>query len=161
MTLLTVVQDVCAVVGVLQPQSVFSGITNNRTMQEMAALANEMAQRIAYDERDWTLFKKVCVIPGDGVKTAFNLPADFKRMLLTANVWRSTSALQPMTFIPDFDQWIQRRAMNRIDAWGEWTIAGGQILIWPALGSTETASFGYLHKNCIALKSGGFGISFV
>jgi len=48
-TLLTVVQDVCAAVGVAVPQSIFSGITGNRTMQEMLALANEMAQRIAYD----------------------------------------------------------------------------------------------------------------
>ena len=35
-------------------ESVFSNITANRTMQEMLALANEMAQRIAYDTRDWT-----------------------------------------------------------------------------------------------------------
>jgi DNA-binding IclR family transcriptional regulator len=54
MTLLSVVKDVCAVVGVLVPTSVFSNITTNRTMQEMLALANEMAQRIAYDTRDWT-----------------------------------------------------------------------------------------------------------
>ena len=44
MTLLSVVKDVCAVVGVTVPQSVFSNITGNRTMQEMLALANEMAQ---------------------------------------------------------------------------------------------------------------------
>jgi hypothetical protein len=36
------------------PTVVFSNITANRTMQEMLALANEMAQRIAYDTRDWT-----------------------------------------------------------------------------------------------------------
>ena len=47
MTLLTVVKDVCATVGVQVPSTVFGGIANNRTMQEMLALANEMAQRIA------------------------------------------------------------------------------------------------------------------
>ena len=36
------------------PQSMFTNITGNRTMQEMVALANETAQRIAYDTRDWT-----------------------------------------------------------------------------------------------------------
>ena len=51
MTLLSVVRDVCAAVGVTLPQSVFSNITGNRTMQEMLSTANEMAQRIAYDQR--------------------------------------------------------------------------------------------------------------
>ncbi len=54
MILLTVVRDVCAVVGVAAPTSVFATISTNRTMFEMLACANEMAQRIAYDTRDWT-----------------------------------------------------------------------------------------------------------
>jgi len=58
MTLLTVVKDVCAAVGVTLPgASVFSNISSNRTMQEMVSLANEMAQRIAYDNRDWTALR--------------------------------------------------------------------------------------------------------
>src|SRR6187431_1051207 len=124
MTLLSVVKDVCAVVGVLQPQSVFSNITGNRTMQEMLALANEMAQRIAYDTRDWTMLKQTQIYPGDAVlvtpdppplpappyspqlvgTTEFPLPADYKRMLSTSSVWRTSSTQQPMKFIPDTDQ---------------------------------------------------------
>ena len=158
MTLLTVVQDVCAAVGVVQPTSVFSGISSNRTMQEMVSLANEMAQRIAYDTRDWTKLKQMKSFSGDGVTTAFNLPQDYKRMLKTSNVWRSTSGLQPMRFIPDTDQWLQRRLMNMADAWGEWTMQGGQMLIWPAMAIGVTATFAYLHKNCIVPAAGG-GVS--
>lgn len=161
MSLLSVVKDVCATNGVMIPQSVFSNITNNRTMQEMLSLANEMAQRIAYDTREWTALKKIQVYNGDGVTQAFNLPANFKRMLLRANVWRSTSALQPMIFIPNTDEWIQRRALNRYSAWGEWTIIGGQMLFWPILATGVTATFPYLDKNCISLKSGGTGDSFM
>lgn len=161
MTLLTVTQDVCSVVGVTQPLSVFSGITANRTMTEMLALANEMAQRIAYDTREWTKQKKMATLTGDGVKTAFDLPANFKRMLLTANVWRSTSALQPMRFVPDTDEWMQRRALNRFDAWGEWTMFGGQMLIHPPMGVGVTATFAYLDRNCIKLASGGLGDAFL
>jgi len=161
MTLLTVVRDVCAAVGVVLPTSVFSNITANRTMQEMVSLANEVVQRIAYDTRDWTFFRKTCVFTGDNVKQAFDLPANYKRMLLTANVWRSTSALQPMIFIPDTDQWMQRRALNRFSAWGEWTIIGGQMLIWPVMGVGVTASFAYLDKNCVKLASGGYGDTFM
>jgi hypothetical protein len=161
MTLLSVVKDVCATVGVLVPQSIFSNITGNRTMQEMLSLANEMAQRIAYDTRDWTLFKTVCVFNGDGVTAAFNLPVNYKRMLLTSDVWRSTSALQPMMFVPDTNEWIQRRALNRVSAWGEWTLIGGQMQIWPIMAAGITATFAYLNKNCVNLASGGRSDSFV
>src|SRR6478752_2305487 len=110
MTLLTVVRDVCSAVGVVMPTSVFSNITANRTMQEMLALANEMAQRIAYDTRDWTKLKATCTLPGNGAfvppppdpasawtgTSAFDLPANYKRMLLTSNVWKISSQYQPM-----------------------------------------------------------------
>jgi len=161
MTILSVTKDVCAAVGVTLPTSVFANLTGNRTMQEMLSLANEMAQRIAYDLRDWTTLKKTQVFTGDGVKSAFDLPANYKRMLLTANVWRSTSALQPMTFIPDTDEWIQRRALNRYSAWGEWTMIGGQMLIWPVMAAGVTATFAYADKNCVKLASGGAGDAFM
>jgi hypothetical protein len=102
-TLLSVVKDVCAVVGVAAPTSVFASLNANRTMQEMVALANEMAQRIAYDTREWTLLKLGALYTGDGTTEAFNLPVNYKRMLLTGNMWRSTSTQNPMTFEPDLD----------------------------------------------------------
>jgi hypothetical protein len=160
MSLLTVVKDVCAVVGVTIPQAVLSNITANRTMQEMLALANEMANRIAYNNRDWTKLILTNVFTGDGVTTSFPLPANYKRMLLTSNVWRSTSALQPMTFISDPDEWMQRRAQNWSTPWGEWIILGGNMLVWPAMGTGVTASFAYLDGNCINLSSGGAGPAF-
>jgi len=162
MTLLSVVKDVCATVGVALPQSVFSNLTGNRTMQEMLSLANEMAQRIAYDSRDWTKLRTLATLSGDGVTTAFNLPANFKRMLLTSNVWRSTSTQTPMRFIPDTEEWMHRRASNASDnAWGEWTIMGGQIHIWPVMTVSVMAYFSYLDKNCIDLASGGRGDQFM
>jgi hypothetical protein len=157
--LLSVIKDVCATVGVQIPQAVFSGITGNRTMQEMLSLANEMAQRIACDNRDWTRLRKTATFTGDGVATEYSLPADYKRMLLTANVWRSTSTMAPMMFIPDTDQWLNRRngAVGTPAPWGEWTMLGGSIHFFPALALGETAYFAYLDKNCIALNGGGFG----
>jgi hypothetical protein len=160
MTLLSVVRDVCATTGVSAPQSVFSGITANRTMQEMLSLANEMAQRIAYDFRDWSKFKKTATLTGDGTTAGFTLPGDYKRMLLTANVWRSTSSMQPMLFVPDTDEWLNRRQYGWYSPWGEWTMMGGEILISPVMGSDTTAYFAYLHGNCVNQASGGVGDSF-
>ena len=158
MTLLSVVRDVCAVVGVQLPTSVFSGITGNRTMQEMVALANEMAQRIAYDVRDWTKLRTTATFPGDGATDAFDLPANYKRMLLTSNVWRSTSTIAPMHFIADTDDWLNRRARNFTEhPYGEWTMYGGKMHIAPVLGVGQSVYFPYLDKNCIDLTAGGRG----
>jgi hypothetical protein len=146
------------VVGVTIPQSVFSNLTGNRTMQEMVSLANEMAQRIAYDHRDWTKLRKTQTYAGDGVTGEFDLPVDYQRMLLTANVWRSTSTQSPMRFVPDTDAWLRRRAEGWASSpWGEWTMMGGQMHIWPIISSGTTAWFAYMHRNCIQLASGGLG----
>jgi hypothetical protein len=161
MTLLAVVKDVCATVGVMVPSTVFGGLGSNRTMQEMLSLANEMGQRIAYDTRDWTALRASVDYAGDGTTTAFNLPSNYKRMLLTTNVWRSTSSQQPMTFISDLDEWMRRRSFSDTGAWGEWILTGGQILIAPAMGVGVTARHSYLDKNCVTLASGGYGDAFM
>lgn len=162
MTLLSVVKDVCQVVGVQQPTSVFGSINSNRTMQEMASLATEMAQRAAYDSgKDWTMLKKLATLTGDGIKDAFDLPADYKRMLLTSEIWRSTSTQVPMSYIVDTNEWVRRRANPWTSAWGEWTILGGQIVIQPIMGVGVNATFGYLNKNCIALAGSGYGDTFM
>jgi hypothetical protein len=162
MTLLSVTKDVCAVVGVQLPTSVFSGITGNRTMQEMLQLATDIVQMIAYDTRDWTRLKTTVTYAGDGHTAAFNLPANYKRMLLSANVWRSTSSMTPSRFIPDTDEWLQRRARHwNEQPYGEWTMLGGQILLQPVMGVGESAYFAYLDKNCIGLDSGGTGDAFL
>jgi len=161
MTILSVVKDVCAVVGVSLPGSLFSNIGSNRTMQEMVALSNEIAQRIAYDLRDWVKLRTTVTFNGNGVTTQFAMPANYKRMLLTANVWRSTSTQQPMRFIADSDEWLRRRAANDSDAWGEWTLLGDFMHIWPAMGAGVSAYFAYMDRNCVTLNAGGYGETFV
>jgi hypothetical protein len=160
MPLLGVVKDVCLNVGVAVPTSVFTGITSNRTMQEMVSLANEMAQRISYDTREWTKLRQVGVCTGDGTKQDFDLPQNFKRMILTAEVWRQAYPAAPMRFVPDTNEWVRRRLQGYTDSRGEWTMYGGQIHIVPTLGNGEKASFVYLDKNCVVLNAGGRGTEF-
>jgi hypothetical protein len=156
MSLLSVVQDVCGAVGVLMPTTVMSGINANRTMQEMLALANEMAQRIAYDTREWTALMTAAQIPGDGVATSFLLPANFKRMMLNTNVYRLSSPTQPMRFIPDYNEWVSRGLSYATNsAYGEWIIIGGSIYVRPTVSSTDTLHFTYLDKNCVNIIPGG------
>jgi hypothetical protein len=171
MSLLSVVRDVCLAIGVNPPTSMFSPVVQPRTQAEMLSLANEMAQRVAYDTREWTRLKVVGTFTGDGVitppndalvgTTMFDLPVNFKRMLLTSNVWRSSNTQTPMVFIPDADEWLNRRARGWISGLGEWTILGGQMHITPVMPVGENATYAYLDKNCIALNSGGFGEEFM
>jgi hypothetical protein len=155
-----VVQDVCAAVGVTVPTSVFANIAGNRTMQEMLALANEMAQRITADTRDWTMLKVLGQFNGDGVTTAFTLPANFLRMPVTSSVY--LSGLKPaLRFYPNTNDWAARRASNEVDGYGEWTIIGGQMHIFPVMPVGRSAWFVYITRNSIALASGGFADRFV
>jgi hypothetical protein len=161
MTLLAVVRDVCATVGVQVPQTVFGGIANNRTMQEMLALANEMAQRIAYDTRDWTVLRSGGAFTGDGITDGFALPASYKRLLLTTNVRRKSSPVMPLRFISDLDEWLNLRLSNTESSSGDWIINAGKMYFSPILPLGEVVVFSYLDKNCVTLASGGFGDSFM
>lgn len=145
MSLLTVVQDVCAFVGVERPTSVIAGINANRTMQEMLALANEAAKAVAYDEREWTELTVDLSLPqsglsADGSSSYVTLPDNYKRMLLTANVRRMNYPVLPLMFISDFEYWVARRARFIVDPRGEWIINRGRIYVVPKLATIPSAS---------------------
>jgi hypothetical protein len=158
MSLLTVVQDVCEVVGVAQPSTVFGAINTDRTMQEMLRCANEMAQRIAGDTREWAEMQAVGTFTGPG--EAFTVPSDFRRMLLTSEIWKSVQTQYPMLYISDLNEWLQRRARNYSDSRGEWINYAGKVRFAPPLNAGETATYAYLTKNCVLLNGGGVGSAF-
>jgi len=160
MTLLTVAKDVCMAVGVNPPSSMFGTSTQPRTQAELLSLANETAQKISYDVREWRALKSIQVFNGDGVADRFALPADFKRMLLSSQVYPSASTNTPLKFVPDANEWLLRRINNWQDGWGEWTLIGDDMLIFPILAVGQSVTFAYLNKNCIRLSGGGYGDQF-
>ena len=163
MSILSVVRDVCLAVGVNPPTSMFSPNVQPRTQSELLSLANEMAQRIAYDVREWRALKAIYTFMGDGIADRFALPANFKRMLLTSQVHPSWAPRTPLQFIPDADEWLVRRLNNETFSWGEWTIIGNDMLIYPIVPAGAGVSFVYLDKNCVKLSNSvnGFGDSFL
>jgi hypothetical protein len=157
MSLLTVVKDVCLAVGVNPLTSMFATSIQPRTQAEMLSLANEIAQRIADDVREWSALKAICTFTGDGVKDRFALPANYKRMLLTSQVYSSWMPSQPLRFIGNTDEWVARRLNGETSGWNEWTLLGSDMLIHPVVPLGSTVSFAYLNKNCIRLSGGGYG----
>jgi hypothetical protein len=162
MTIQSVIKEVCSFVGVRPPQgSVIQNPLVDRTSWEFVNLANEMAQRIGYDTRDWTTLRKLCIFPGDGVVASFSMPSDYQRMLLTSNVWRSSNVTTPLSFIPDPDEWTRKEMQGHTIPTGEWIITGDEMFIRPTLAAGETAKFWYLRNTPVRLNSGGFGKEFV
>ena len=159
--ILSVVSDVCLACGLKPPTSLFIATIDPRTQVELLSLANDMAQRIAYDTREWQVLKLVHTMTGNGTQTAFDLPSNYRRMLLTSQVRRSSAPTQPLRFIEDTDEWLARRLANTGTSWGEWTLIGGQMHLHPAPAVGETVNYAYLDKNCIALGSGGVNDVFV
>ena len=176
MTILSVVTDVCMANGINPPVSMFGASIQPRTQAELLSLANEMAQRIAYDVREWRVLKATHVFVGDGVADvngvvtgteAHPLPANFKRMLLTSQVYPSMSPRQPLRFVADADEWLSRRINTYQDGCGEWMLMGDDMLIHPILMGpvgtipAQRVTFTYLDKNCVKLFGGGYGSQFV
>lgn len=149
MSVNSVVKDVCRVVGVEVFPSLFANIATERTQDEMLACANEMAQRIAWNTRDWQKLIATATFHGDGVITAFPLPADYVRMLKDSNVWKQSQPNIPVIFIPSADEWLRRTMTQYWPFAGQFTIQGGQMLVQPPLGVGDSVSFIYLSNKII------------
>ncbi|MBN9552179.1 MAG: hypothetical protein J0H31_25795 [Alphaproteobacteria bacterium] len=147
-SILSIIQDVATVIGVDVP-TVFM-TSQEREHVELAALANEMAERIgrAYD---WQALAAIATYTGDGVTEDFDLPSDFDRMPVSAKVW-STSIQSPLSAIPDRDTWLAYDVQNISLVFGAWTIYGGQIHIKTALGAGATAKHWYQSNQIVKAK---------
>lgn len=150
MTALSVVQNVCLVVGIDKPDQVFA--STDREMQEMARLANEIADRLM-TTFDWQILQTIKTYTGDDVSEGFDLPDDYDRMVATASMW-SSRWTWAFNHILDPDVWLEYQVVPYTFVNGNWMIYGGQIHVLPVMASTETLKFFYVSKN-IAASSGG------
>lgn len=142
MTILSVIQQVCPAIGLSVPATVLAA--TDRDSVELTALANEMAQRIAFDTHDWSRLKVLATLTGTGAASAFNFPADYQRMLKKARLWPSSSPYSSLTHYADSDEWLGIQAQNYHPFIGGWTIIGDQISIDPIVANAATVKFYYL-----------------
>ena len=152
MTILSVCQRVSLVVALEKPDVVFS--STDRAMEELARLANEMAQRIAGDF-DWQKLQNIETITGDGSTEAHALPTDYDRMLRTASLWSSRWSWA-FNHIADPDLWLEYQTVPYTFVNGNWMIYGGEMHILPVMETTETVKYWYISTN-IVTSSGGSG----
>src|SRR5690606_14074779 len=121
-TILQVIQEACPFIGLAVPSAVYS--STERQHVELRMIANEMAERIAYDTHDWTKLKVLGTITGDGVTEGFFLPEDYRRMLKTTQLWPANNLNCPMSHEPDTDQWLGMEVFGGPWVSGVWTLIG-------------------------------------
>ncbi len=150
MTILNVCKGVAPVIGLDIPTLVFT--STDREHIELAALANEMAERIA-SAHEWQKLSVEETITGDGSTTAWDLPSDYDRMLTKAQVW-SSSLETPLSPISDRDKWLGLDVQSYDYVINAWIIYGGQMHIKPALASGVTAKYFYQSSLLVTPDSG-------
>lgn len=148
MTILAVFQQVAPVIGIPVPTAVMA--STQRTHVQLAALANEMAARIAFDlNYDWSALKRIATLTGDAVAEGFDLPNDYRRMLKKSRIWPSSSPYATLTHYADTDTWLGLEVQNFNPIIGGWTIIGTQLHIKPVMATGATAKFYYLTTNIV------------
>jgi len=119
---------------------------------ELAALCNEAGPYIA-KAHDWRKLMLLKTQAGDGSDTEFDLPTDYDRMPVKANIFLTSTSF-PLTSIDDLDVWQDHRLRTFGTVGGEWIILGGSLLIYPAMASTDSAKYYYLSNKIVLAVDG-------
>lgn len=140
MTVLSVIQDMAMTIGIERPDAVFG--STEREHQELAALANEIGDRVNH-AADWQRVKRLVTLTGDGVSTAFNLPSDYSRMPKKQEIW-SSKQTGAVCHVTDHDLWLEMQVREFGTATLSWTIMGGRMHFYPAPADGEVLKYYYL-----------------
>ena len=108
---------------------------------ELADLSNEVAADVAASHQ-WQALTRIAALTGDGTATAFDLPADYGRMLTMSGVQKAGSWLWDYNHVASMDDWLTRLNGGFVGISNAWIITGGQIHFNPA--PTGTANFPYI-----------------
>lgn len=113
---------------------------------EICDLVNEVAQDIA-KYRDWQALVRTSTITGNGVLTAFDLPADYDRMLGSAIVQDATNWAWGYYRIHDWSSFLELSGRGFSPMPGGWIISAGKMNFSPAPGAGHSAQFPYVSAN--------------
>ena len=146
MNILAIVQSAALSLDLERPTTLFS--STDRTWQEMQDNVNTAALQIL-DDYDWQRLIKTATITGDGVATAFPLPADYSRMVKDATLVGPNWRFYPNQQMQDFNHWLELQEYP-IATWQQrWMLFGGSLNIAPVLPTGDTLAYGYISNNIV------------
>lgn len=150
MTVLSALQEAAIELVKKRPQTFFSSTLPFE--MEMCRFAN-VAARDIMASHDWRDLMLNHTLTGDGVTTAFPVPADYDRMATGSDVsrpdwagWRFTAA--------SLEEWQDIIAEQAAVYPGYWIMMGGNMNFYPAIPSGETAQFYYISNGFAIPQSG-------
>lgn len=120
---------------------------------ELGELATEAATDIA-EYYDWQKLKILQQHAGDGSTIAFDLPADFGRMLKDGEIHSLTWRNRPFRMAADENDWIRQKQIGPSGNPGVWIILSGQLQIFPPMPVGEVAEYYYISNRIIAESAG-------
>lgn len=103
--------------------------TTDQFAQELRLTANKAARAIQ-KAHDWRALTTLNTITGDGTSLGFDLPADYDRMPVKADLFYNSTAGR-LTRARDLDQWLDMQVRNQSAIIGCWVLLGGQVQIFP------------------------------
>lgn len=142
MTILTALQSAMVRLVGHRPNTIFG--STNQTEMEIADIANEVARDIM-KSHDWQALTNIESVAGDGVQTAFPLPADYDRMALGQSVQDANTWFWNYTAAPDLNTWMtitDGRFLQVEPGW--WIVLRDELQFYPAPTSGATARFPYI-----------------
>lgn len=125
-----------------QKPATFFGASGTFEM-EICDLANEVAQDVA-KYQDWQALVRMATFTGNGILTGFDLPADYDRMLGSAQVQDPANWAWGYYRIHDYSSFLELIARGFSPMPGGWIISGGQIHFGPAPADGHSATFPYV-----------------
>jgi len=126
----------------------FFGASNTFEL-EITDLVNEVAKDVCASH-DWQELTKVHTIAGDGTTTEFDLPADYDRQLLDADVQDAVTWAWGYQHITNINDFLYREIYGFQPYPGGWIIYGGKMRFVPA--PQNDAFFPYICK-CYGVDS--------
>lgn len=112
---------------------------------EICGLLNEVAEVIARGQ-DWQNLTKIATINGDGTAEAFDLPADYDRMLLTSRVQDTDGWWWGYFRFTDIGDYLWNKSRGFTPYPGGWIIYDNQMNFSPAPSLGMVAQFPYVSR---------------
>lgn len=146
MSFLTVAQSASIRLIGKKPSAFFS--SQNTFEMEIIDLANEVvADMVKY--ADWRRLVTLHQMAGDGVTYGFDLPDDYDRMPMGADISRANWYTWGYVDAPSLNYWMDLVNGLASPNPGYWIMLDGQIQFRPAVSANTTAQFFYISNKAV------------
>lgn len=151
MSLLTIIQEACSLIGILKPNAVYS--STDQQIVQLRSIANEEGQELArYPWQSLTLEATFTTVASEsqGVITAI---APGYKSIINNTIW-NRSLLRPVFGPMSPSEWQQLKAQTMSGPFNQFRIVGNLIKFTPVPTAGESCYFEYLTKNWVTSGDG-------